>query len=109
MNITWDYHIHTTFSDGKNSVDEIAKFCKKLGLQEIAITDHVRKNLTYNFSDLLTDIKHAEKKYGIKIWRGAEARMLPDGQLDISDEVLKRTDFVIGSIHTWPEEVPFEN
>jgi len=49
MNITWDYHIHTTFSDGKNSVDEIAKSSKKIGLLEIGITDHVRKNITYNF------------------------------------------------------------
>src|ERR1700683_4175511 len=108
MKINWDYHIHTTFSDGQNSVEEIAKCCKELGLQEIGITDHVRRKLTYNFSDLVMDIKRAEKKYHIKIWRGAEARILPDGQLDISAEVIRATDFVIGSIHTWPEEVTFE-
>lgn len=108
MNITWDYHIHTIFSDGQNSVDEIAKFCKELGLQEIAITDHVREKITYNFSDLINDIKQAEKKYGMKIWKGSEARILPDGKLDISDKILEATDFVIGSIHTWPKDVPFE-
>lgn len=108
MKINWDYHIHTTFSDGQNSVDEIAKFCMEIGLQEIAITDHVRKNITYNFSDLLTEIDHAEQKYGIKIWHSAEAKILQNGQLDISDQILNKTDFIIGSIHSWPENISFE-
>jgi histidinol phosphatase-like PHP family hydrolase len=103
MKINWSYHIHTSYTHGQNSVEQIAAYCKKLKIQEIAITEHVRRKPSYQFNKLRNDIINAAEKHDIQIFTGIEAKILPDGSLDAPIDILSKADVVIGSVHSWPE------
>ncbi len=102
-----DLHIHTKWSDGTNTTEEIIKSCIDLDYQYIAITDHSKSEYIANGLDEKRLLKHCEEidklqiKYKqIRIFKGAEVDILSDGSLDYSDQVLKKLDFVIASIHS---------
>ncbi len=100
-------HCHTTYSDGTNSVLEVARACQDAGYAWIGITDH-SKAAAYagglSPEDLLRqadEIDAANRALdGIRILKGIEADILAAGELDYDDTVLARLDFVIGSIHS---------
>ena len=102
-----DVHMHTTETDGRNSIEEMADAGKAQGYQYIAITDH-SKNLAFaNGLDdkrALAHIKRIravnERMEGITIFAGIEVDILTDGDLDLSDDVLAQMDIVIASVHS---------
>jgi DNA polymerase (family 10) len=105
--IKGDLHMHTTASDGKASVEEMAQAAKQLGYEYILITDHSKAVAIANGLDdkraveNIQRIKAARKKVrGIKIWTGAEVDILGDGSLDYPDEILKQFDIVLVSVHS---------
>ncbi|MGD0456969.1 MAG: DNA polymerase/3'-5' exonuclease PolX [Terriglobia bacterium] len=105
--IKGDLHMHTTASDGKASVEEMAEAAKKLGYEYILITDHSKAVTIANGLDEkravenIRRIKAARKKVkNIEIWTGAEVDILGDGSLDYPDEILKQFDIVLVSIHS---------
>nr|WP_289036857.1 DNA polymerase/3'-5' exonuclease PolX [uncultured Allobacillus sp.] len=105
--IKGDLHMHTTWSDGAQSIEEMVKKNIEKGYQFIAITDHSK---FLRVADGLDEerlrrqrekIAEVQAKYPeIKIFCGVEMDILPDGTLDFSDEFLKEMDFVIASIHS---------
>ncbi|HXJ86559.1 MAG TPA: DNA polymerase/3'-5' exonuclease PolX [Candidatus Binatia bacterium] len=102
-----DVHMHTIETDGRNTIEEMAEAARDRGYKYMAITDH-SKNLA--FANGLDDkravahiarIREAAKKFeGITIFAGIEVDILPDGDLDLSDEVLAQMDIVIASVHS---------
>lgn len=100
------FHNHTTYSDGKHSLEEMARHCRGLGYEYIGITDHSQRAV---YAGGLTpeaiqqqheEIDHLNKILApFKIFKGIESDVLTDGHLDYSDEVLSRFDFVIASVH----------
>jgi len=105
--IKGDLQMHTTASDGKASVEEMAEAAKKLGYEYILITDHSKAVTIANGLDEkralenIRRIKAARKKVkGIEIWTGAEVDILGDGSLDYPDEILKQFDIVLVSVHS---------
>lgn len=99
-------HCHTTHSDGKNSIEEMARAAAALGMQYITITDH-SPSAHYAHGVTLErleqqweEIQRAEQAVGIRILRGTESDILADGALDYPDEVLARFDVIIASIHS---------
>jgi DNA polymerase (family 10) len=105
--IKGDLHTHTKASDGANTIEEMARFAKGLGYKYIAITDHskaVRVAGGLNDEELGAHIKAIRKVNrritGIEILAGIEVDILPDGRLDLSDEVLSRCDVVVAAIHS---------
>jgi len=98
-----DWHIHTNYVHGKHSVLECVNKAKENNLKLIVIIEHVRRSLTYDFSDLLGEIEVArEKSPKLKILSGAEAKVISiDGDLDISLEVTERVDLIYGAFHSW--------
>lgn len=99
VKLTWNYHSHTNLTDGFHTVQEIAEYCDEHGIEEIAISEHVKKELTYDFDRLLTDIKKANEQFNVNIIAGVEAKILPDGTLDCTEDIKKKVDIVIGSVH----------
>lgn len=102
-----DLHIHTNYVDGKHSVAECVKKAEENGLELIAITEHVRRHLTYDFAKLLDDIYEARESSHSHILAGAEAKVIDlNGNLDISDQLREKIDIVLGCFHSWFGESP---
>jgi DNA polymerase (family X) len=106
--IKGDLQMHTTASDGKNSIEEMAEAARALGNEYIAITDHSKAVTVANGLDekrMAAHIKkiHAanEKGLGIRVLAGAEVDILKDGALDYSDELLAQLDVVVCSVHSY--------
>jgi len=106
--IKGDLQMHSTASDGKNSIEEMAEAARQLGHQYIAITDHSKAVTVANGLDekrMAAHIKkiHAanEKDLGIRVLAGAEVDILKDGDLDYSDELLTQLDVVVCSVHSY--------
>lgn len=105
--IKGNLHTHTKYSDGRNSIKELASFAKNLGYSYIGITDH-SSSATYanglKEDDLKKQIEEIDKTNenfeDFKILKGIESDILSDGSLDFKDEILEKLDFVIGAIHT---------
>ena len=100
IKLNWNYHSHTSYTDGSDTVEDIARHCDKLGIEEIAITEHVTKNPNYDFERLLSDIKRADERFKVRILSGFEAKILPDGKLDFPEGFKENVDIVIGSVHS---------
>jgi len=105
--IKGDLHMHTKATDGSNTIEEMAKAAKALGYEYIAITEHTQSTRVaggLNEREMLTHLKkirEANKKIkGIEILAGAEVDILPDGQLDYSDELLAQLDIVLAAVHS---------
>lgn len=99
-----DWHIHTNYTDGKNTVFEYCEKAVELEVPLIAFTEHVRKDLNYDFNKFLNDIKDAKKEFDLIILSGCEAKVLPNGELDIKKEILKKVDYPIFSYHSFPND-----
>ncbi|HMQ10583.1 MAG TPA: PHP domain-containing protein [Oligoflexia bacterium] len=102
------FHMHSTYSDGKNTLEEMVKRSIELGYQYIGISEHSQTAFYARGLNLDTikqqaqEIKTLRKKYPqIHILHGIESDILPDGQLDYPDSVLKQLDFVIASVHAY--------
>jgi DNA polymerase (family X) len=109
-----DVHMHTVETDGKCTIEEMAEAARERGYKYMAITDH-SKNLAFaNGLDDARALKHIEKIRqadeqikGIKIFAGIEVDILADGELDLSNDVLKEMDVVIASVHSaFNQEAP---
>ena len=100
-----EWHVHTCYTDGKNSIDEYCQKAVDIGLPLIAFTEHVRKDLDYDFHSFLNDIEIAKEKYNLIILSGCEAKVLPDGKLDVSDDILKEIDYPIFAFHSFPKDI----
>ena len=103
-----DLHCHTTLSDGRNSLAEMAEAARARGYAYLAVTDH---SASHGFGNdvtaeaLLERIEevaayNAESKGRFTLLAGSEVNILPDGSLDYEPEVLERLDWVIASVHT---------
>jgi DNA polymerase (family X) len=105
--IKGDLHMHSTWSDGSHSIEEMVEACRAKGYEYMAITDHsqylkVANGLTVErLRKQRQEIDELNRKYDdITILAGVEMDILPDGSLDYEDEVLEQMDFVIASIHS---------
>jgi len=106
QDVKGDLQMHSTWSDGANSIEEMARAAQKLGRQYIAITDHAGHlaiagglNET-KLKEHMVEIDKINKKLsGIKILKGAEVDIKKDGALAIADEVLAKLDLVLVAIH----------
>jgi DNA polymerase (family 10) len=104
--IQGDLQMHTKWSDGKQSIEDMAQAAKALGYSYIAITDHYSTMPIVNglneqrLREQMKEIDHVnEKLEGIRVLKGAEVDIAPDGALKGETPVLKELDLVVASIH----------
>lgn len=100
-------HIHTNWSDGHSSLEEMVDATKSLGFEYVVICDHSQTAKYANGLEperLQQQIELIDKlngmNLGIKILKGIESDILPDGSLDYPEEVLQRLDVVVASVHS---------
>jgi len=97
-----DFHLHSTWTDGKNTVPEIIENAKKIGLNSIAITDHIRKQSTY-FDAYKKEIDFLNGQEELNIYVGFEAKVADFfGHIDVQDKVVQEADIAIVSVHRYP-------
>lgn len=102
------FHVHTAASDGRNTLEEMIQAADELGWDYVGITDHSKSSFQANgLSEerLLEQVKHIQKvnssgKYKVHVFSGVECDILPNGALDFSDDILKKLDVVIVSVHS---------
>ncbi len=103
-----DLHVHSNYSDGTSSLEELAEFARKMGYQYLAICDHSR-SAKYAGGLEIDELRERNREIDrinksfkdFVLLKGAEVDILSDGQLDYPDEVLRELDFVVASIHIW--------
>ncbi len=105
--IKGDLHMHTTYSDGNNTVEEMARAAQQRGYAYIAITDHSKSvHIAHGMEEkrllkLIEEVKKVQRKFPrLRILAGSEVDILPDGSMDYPDRVLKQLDYAIGSVHS---------
>jgi DNA polymerase (family 10) len=104
--IRGDLHMHTSWSDGRDTVAEMAAEAERLGYEYIAITDHSQRSAAsrkLSIEDIarqraeIDAVRHQARR--VQILHGVEADILPDGELDFSDDLLATFDIVLASLH----------
>jgi DNA polymerase (family 10) len=105
--IKGDLHLHTDWSDGHNSIEEMALAAKKLGYEYIAITDHSAGRGIAHGLDVerlrkqMAEIKKVNEYLpGIRVFSGIEVDIRSDGSLDLPHEILSELDVVIAAVHS---------
>ena len=100
------FHLHTNYTDGLNSVEEYCSWASENGYNAIVFTEHVRKNLSYDFYSFLSDMENARQKFAnMDIWIGVEAKILPNGDLDIPDKILPEIQVICFACHSFPKDI----
>jgi DNA polymerase (family 10) len=98
-------HCHTEASDGRNTIEEIARAAEALGMEYLTITDH---SVSAHYADGLSvdrlraqwdEIDDVQSRVGITLLRGTETDILADGAFDYPDDILAQLDVVIASVH----------
>ncbi len=100
-------HVHTSWSDGVHSIEEMAKAARDMGFTAIGICDHSRSAFYANGLDEdRLRMQHEEiealnaKGPGVRILKGIESDIPPDGSLDYPDSILETFDFIVASVHS---------
>ena len=106
LHIRGDLHMHSTWSDGRDSIMHMVLSSRQLGYEYIAITDHSerswasRKLLAVEIPLQREEIEEVRSQApGIEILHGVEVDIMPDGSLDFDDETLAGFDIVLASLH----------
>ena len=98
-------HCHTTYSDGKATVEEMARAAEALGMEYLTITDH---SPAAHYAGGVTldrlkaqwdEIAQVQGQVKVKLLRGTESDILADGALDYPDAVLDQLDVIVASVH----------
>jgi DNA polymerase (family 10) len=99
-------HCHTTYSDGKHTILQMAQAAESMGMKYLTITDH---SPTAFYAGGVTvdrlqrqweEIDEVQEKVKIKLLRGTESDIVADGSLDYPDSILERFDVIVASIHS---------
>jgi DNA polymerase (family 10) len=105
--IKGDLHVHSKWSDGTSSIEEIAKAAQKRGYHYVALCDHSQSlRIAHGLDEtrLLKQIEEIdrinEKLKDFQILKGTEVDILTDGKIDHPDKVLRRLDFVVAAVHS---------
>ncbi len=106
-NLRGTFHCHTTASDGRSSLEEMAQAAEELGLQYLGIADHSRSSIQAHGLDearlrvqmaRIRQLNAGRKDF--RIFAGVECDILRDGSLDFPDELLAELDYVVASVHS---------
>ena len=110
-----DLHMHTTESDGRATLAEMAEAARERGLDYIAITDHSKSLAMTNGLDDKRAVAFAhqvremdQKEFGLRVFSGLECDIMRDGAMDLSNDALAELDWVVGSVHSYMNLEPAE-
>jgi DNA polymerase (family 10) len=100
-----DLHTHSSYTDGRVSIKEMASAARELGMEYLAITDHSKRiAMAHGLNPAglrkqRREIERVQREVGIRVLRGIEVDILDDGALDLPDDALAELDWVVASAH----------
>ena len=109
-----DLHSHSTYTDGRASIEEMARAADEAGLEYLAVTDHSQRLAMVTGLDpkrlreQWREIEEFSPRVKVKLLRGIEVDILEDGALDLPDDVLAELDWVVASVHYKLSQPPDE-
>ena len=113
--IRGDLHMHTTETDGRATLEEMAEAARVIGYEYIAITDHSKALAMANGMDELRVVAFAKRVrelnrqgLGIRVFSGIECDIMRDGSMDLAEDALAELDLVVGSVHSFMNLEPPE-
>ena len=99
-----NFHNHTQYSDGKCTIPELKNLAKSCERTYIGISDHTKRVKGVNEEEIIQQHQEIEKlnklNANVTVLKSLECEILPDGKLDISDDYLKKCDYVIAAVHS---------
>jgi DNA polymerase (family 10) len=105
--IKGDFHVHSNWSDGSSSIEEVARAAQRRGYQYVAISDHtISLKITHGLDErrLMKQMEEIDRlnetMKGFQILKGTEVDILSDGRLDLSNNILRKLDVVVASVHS---------
>jgi DNA polymerase (family 10) len=105
--IKGDFHVHSNYSDGVNTIQEIAEAARRLKHEYVCIADHSKtQRIAHGIDEegLMKKIKEMRKVNNklknFRVLAGAEVDILPNGELDYADDVLKKLDIIVAAVHS---------
>jgi len=108
-----DLHSHSTWTDGRASIEQMARSAERHGLEYFALTDHSQRLKMVNgldpvrLRDQWREIDSVRKRVpGVRLLRGIEVDILEDGALDLPQDVLAELDWVVASVHSKLDQEP---
>ena len=113
LHVRGDLHMHTTWSDGRDTVDDMASAARAIGYEYVAITDHSQgaaSGRTLAVADIprqRAEVQEARRRVpGLRVLHGIEVDILRDGSLDCPDQALADFDVVLASLHDGADDAP---
>lgn len=95
------FHIHTDWTDGESILADYCVAAKKQGFQKVILTEHIRRNSSYDFRAFLDHVKEQESTQDVQIIVGVEAKILPNGLLDIPEWILPEIEVLAIAEHSF--------
>jgi len=100
------FHLHTNYTDGLNSIEDYFRYASKNKFKTIVFTEHVRRKISYNFDDYLSEIRRIETKFeNVNTIVGVESKIFPDGSIDIPESILPMIDLLCFACHSFPDDI----
>lgn len=98
------FHFHTQHTDGELSIEDYFVYAAKMSVDRLIFLEHIRRQPTYDVQEFATNIARASQKFGIDAVLGFEAKLLVDGDLDISDEHFALAKVIGMAEHGFPHD-----
>lgn len=97
------WHVHTNYTDGRNTVDEICRYAIAQQYPLLCFTEHIRLNPTYDVCEFLNEVRRAQENYAdqLIIRLGFEAKLLIGGGLDIEQKYIEEVDYLFLAEHSY--------
>jgi len=100
------YHFHSTYTDGEIPVHHYFEWALQRNVQSLIFAEHIRKEPDFDIFAWIQDIKEAQKLFpGIQVCIGVEAKLLPEGDLDIPPQLLAELDMITFACHAFPTDI----
>jgi len=99
-----EFHIHTNITDGKSTMEEYIESAVQKKLEEIAFTEHIRKDSTW-FDSFVSKVETLRERHNLKIYYGIEAKAIDfEGHIDATSHMIKESEIILGAVHRYPDK-----
>ena len=98
------FHLHTPLTDGKITINEYFEYASFNNIESLVFLEHIRRQPSYCVRDFVAQVRACEREFGIRAKIGFEAKLLPDGALDIGSDDIEQAEVIGIAEHAFPND-----